>query len=641
MTPILALCFWELSLAALCYCAVASVRDRRQRLALLLALDIPVAALLASGASFLRINSPAFYLTAAAVMAVCAAAAFWRVQTRFAAPHGRGTALHVALASVFSLVAVLSFTPLREPDSLFNLHFVFGWLDNRTTPYTFAFHYVPFWELSYLPVLSLTGNDVYFWFQSAKPIVLLGAILLLIADELELPASLAALSVAASLLFPNLWFHLSGLATLKNDMLAASGQAILGLIAIRAVRGRLSLPDWSLFAFALCFVSAKFSGPVLIVAGSLVALPLVWRHLKGLAPIGCAVAALYLITVGHYYVHNLVVFGNPFYPFQINLGPLHLPGLGDLSNTSILYSLRAPDVWRAFFWPANGLSPAGALFPLIFAAMIGVSVFYCAKAAVARLRGGVWLSVNFVVSLFLLVVLAVYLRSVYSASGNAGDLAFVRYDLNSVRYVAGALMVAEVFFVSLLLRSGWPRPLIVSLIAIHGLSRLAILIRKWSEAPTAAPAAIIGWTLLLICAVSTFIILRGPRWKALGLAATLAVLLAASGSLLEQQRAQWLPQWSPLFQPLYRGAPERVFLVVDDEYSAQGCAHLPLRGARLKNAVQTGSLPELAAIVKEGANLPPRVLWIKRGAGAAPALMDAHYEKAVESPAGILYALRR
>ena len=74
-----------------------------------------------------------------------------------------------------------------------------------------------------------------------------------------------------------------------------------------------------------------------------------------------------MLTSGHYYLRSLIRYGSPFYPFQINLGPIHLPGTADLSYSSILFNLHDPRLWKRFFMPAGGFRPAGLLFPEILA----------------------------------------------------------------------------------------------------------------------------------------------------------------------------------------------------------------------------------------------------------------------------------
>ena len=47
-----------------------------------------------------------------------------------------------------------------EIDSLYNLHYVMDWFSNRTTPYEFAYSFVPFWELTYVPGFVFEDSQV-------------------------------------------------------------------------------------------------------------------------------------------------------------------------------------------------------------------------------------------------------------------------------------------------------------------------------------------------------------------------------------------------------------------------------------------------------------------------------------------------
>src|ERR1041385_312196 len=130
---------------------------------------------------------------------------------------------------------------------------------------------------------------------------------------------------------------------------------------MRAARGSVTPADTALLAFGAAFASVKYTGifaaAIAVSAVILLSRPPVRWLVAG--------AALFLLTAGHYYFNNLLRYGSPFYPFQINIAFLHLPGLADLSNTSILYNLHDPKVWRLLFLPEGGVSPVGLLFPAI------------------------------------------------------------------------------------------------------------------------------------------------------------------------------------------------------------------------------------------------------------------------------------
>ena len=437
--------FWELCVSALALAATVRIRPPALRLALLIASNIALSALCASALSFLGWNTPAAYLSLAALFASCAAALGWRLRPElFQSLDWTVRYRPDAMAIWFALGALLtlSIRPVQEVDSLYNLHYAMGWVANKTTPYLFAYNYVPFWELSFLPGLVLTRGDLFFWYNSLKPVLLLALLLFLIARELDLPARFAIRTIPALLLFPHLWLGPSGVSTIKNDMIHAAGYTMAALVAVRAARGRAAGVDVALAALAAAFVSTKFSGPVALILGGAVVLATAGRWLAAnpqrAALAAGAVGAFWFAAAGHYYLHNFLAYGSPVYPYQINFGPLHLPGRADLSATSILYSLNDARLWRFLFLPEHGLSPAGVFFPAILP-LILVGSLAIAGLALWRRR----ITPIAALALFELVSWGVYLRSTYSASGWPGDLAFVRNDLNSTRYIEGPLLVGE------------------------------------------------------------------------------------------------------------------------------------------------------------------------------------------------------
>src|SRR5699024_4544369 len=112
----------------------------------------------------------------------------------------------------------------------------------------------------------------------------------------------------------------------------------------RASRHKLVAADVALLALGVAFSTVKYTGLFLapLALAAVIALRAVcWRGLT-------AVLLTFLATSGPYYLRSLVQHGSPFYPFQINLGPIHLPGTADLSYSSILYNLHDPRLWRAF-----------------------------------------------------------------------------------------------------------------------------------------------------------------------------------------------------------------------------------------------------------------------------------------------------
>jgi hypothetical protein len=585
---------WELGLAALSALPLKRVSCGAEKLALLLAFHITLASLAATALSFLRANSQAAYL---AIAIACLAIAVRRNSLPRFPPRRSG------LAFLPALLLAITIRPVEEIDSLYNLHYVLGWYLNQTTPFEYAYNYVPFWELSYLPGLVLSRSDLFLWFQSLKAVALLGLLLFLLARELALPERLTIWLAGMVMAFPHLWTGPSGVSTTKNDMLHAAGQAAVALLTVRAVKRSTRPTDPVLLALAVIFLCVKFSGPVLLAVGGAVAVAAGFRSVR----LAAGVASAWLITVGIYYIRNTFTYGNPFYPFEINLFFFHLPGRADLSYSSILHNLHDPRLWKAFFWPQGGLSPAGLLFPLILTAILVGSVL----VVVLELRKR-RLTLLLASALFQMVVWGVYVRSIYSASGFPSDLAFVLNDLNSLRYVEGALLVAEVFLASLLVAKRVPAALVWGLIVVHGASRVWLVVRRETDVP---------WLFAGVLAVA--LCLLSGRWK---LAAP-TLLLIAGIYRIEQRRPEWLPRYQPLYLPLYELPPQRISYIVEDEFSQQHCAHLPLMGRRLQHQVVTGRTPERDA---------GWIVWLRRQPEDPAPTLPPGFTVAVETPAGVL-----
>jgi len=628
--------FWELSVSGLALVVAMRIRPPALRLAVVIASNIALSALCAAALSFLGWNTPAAYLSLAVLFASCAIALGWRVRpelfdsfewnVRF---RPETTAIWFALGTLLTL----SIRPVQEVDSLYNLHYAMGWVANKTTPYLFAYNYVPFWELSFLPGLVLTRSDLFFWYNSLKPVLLLALVLFLIARELDLPDRFAIQTIPALLLFPHLWLGPSGVSTIKNDMISAAGYALAALVAVRAARGKLAVMDVTLAALAAVFVSTKFSGPVALVLGGAVVLALAGHRLAAnpqrvvlaarAALAAGAIGAFWLVAVGHYYLHNFLSFGSPVYPYQINFVPLHLPGRAELSATSILYSLNDARVWRYLFLPEPGLSPAGIFFPVILPAIL-VGSLAIAGLVLWRRR----ITPIAALAIFELVSWGVYLRSVYSASGWPGDLAFVRNDLNSTRYIEGPLLVGELCLLWALSRMRVPRVAIFLLLAAQAASSFAILVDRAPDKP---------WLLVVMCglALALFsLVLRGRLAGLLAVAATAASLFGGT-LLVERRRPLWLQDLQPLYRSLYEAPAQRLFYLMDDEFSQQPCWHFAMLGHRLQHDTDSGSPGDLAA-----RRVPPRYVVWTRATPDAPDVRLPAYRTLVNVPKGMLLERR-
>ena len=512
--------------------ALGFARSRiEEQVLAVIAIEITIEASLAGLFSFLGINSSAAYWVAAAAAAVTALVLrdslrqFARALRRFE-PFRRPRMFGI-MAALLAPLVFLSFRPVEEIDSINYLHYLIEWMANRATPYTFATNYVAFWELSFLPAWMITRVDLFFPLLALKAIVLLALGAWLVGRELGLRRALLAWTVFAALTLRHYWFEFSGVPTLKNDALHGFGFVLLVLVVMRAARGPMTRADAVLFAFGCAFSAVKYTG--IFSAGLAVGLVLYLQR----AWIPCAVAAIFtFFTSGHYYLHNSLAYGSPFYPFQINLGPIHLPGTADLTGTSILYSLRNPETWRLLFAPEQGLSPAGLLFPAILAGTLLAAIWIAIRPPSRPTRYA---------ALLLLAGWFLYFRSVYSASASAGDLVFLRSSLNTIRYVDGALAVSELFLISLL--KPWPR-IAGLLVAINLASRLWILYSKLN--PAVFSPRVVAGTAMALFVVSLAVAGWLRRHAALANVAAVLCLLAADPVLVQRNRVLWTTWWNDL-----------------------------------------------------------------------------------------------
>jgi hypothetical protein len=559
-----------------------------------LAIDVTLEASLAGALSFARMNSgPAYWAFAAA------AAAAWLLGKRlpglrWPAPGRWAERSWPFMAALLAPLALLSFRPVEEIDSINYLHYLIDWMANRATPYTFSTNYVAFWELSFLPAWVVTRVDLFFPLIALKGVALLGLGAWLVGRELGLRRELLLWTVFGCLAMRYCWFGYSGVPTLKNDALHGAGFVLLTLAVLRAARGlesagrgwqakaparqrsevrarwdrrfrlstraKLGAPrgaytrEAALLAFGAAFASVKYTGVffAVVAVGAVVWLrrrEILARRRRAVAA-ALALAGFVLSTSGHYYVRSLVLHGSPFFPFQINLGFIHLPGTADLSDTSILYSLRDARLWRAFLLP-GGVMPAGAFFPAILAGGLVASAWFCARGALGSraVRAPRERAVGPWVSFCILCGWLLYFRSAFSASATPGDLRFVLNGLNSLRYVEGVLAVTTLFLVSLLARRA-PR-LAMALVAVDAGSRLFMLYRE-------LPPQIFPWGAVCLLALAAFLAARGAgRWGFRFQAAAVAVALVAAGPfVVERNRALWTTYWNDLKPTLAAARPQ-------------------------------------------------------------------------------------
>lgn len=523
-------------------------------------------------------NHPAAY----ALPAVLLCGPAWRTM-RERWSWGEWRAWPVPLALLF-----LALRPVGEVDSLYNLHFVLGWLENRTTPLDYAFNYAGFWEAGLLPALTLGRSDLVMWFRPAEALLAVGLGAWVLGGELGVERRLRAASVAASLAFIHFWWGQSGVATVKNDLMVSAGQLMGALVVLRLARGTAGRWEALLAGLAAVFVSTKSSGPFLVWAAAVAWI--VWRRRVDWRW-ACGLGGLWMASAGFVYAANLARFGNPFYPFTLKIGPLLLPGRADQSGTSIWANLGDERLWRLFFWPEGGVSPAGVLFPLFLI----VTPFV------------LW-RVNKGLLVYMGALGALYVKGIYSAGGVPGTLRFLEADLSTLRYMGGALAAGEMALVAALGPWGW------LFAGVQGVSRLWLMARRESVAAELEAIALAA----CVCAAA-WLLKRHP-------AAVAAGAIAVGCWQVERKRAGWLPEMAEVWRVVYDAPASKVSLLIEDEYSPQLCAHWWLMGRGLRHEVSVG--------VQPGARF---VVWPRWPAGAPAQWSGAGYRIRAEAREAVLW----
>ncbi|HWC98517.1 MAG TPA: hypothetical protein VG456_17275 [Candidatus Sulfopaludibacter sp.] len=497
--------------AALFAAATALVGRRPAALLLVLAVELTLESSLAALFSFTHANSPVAYWIAALVCAVAAAASGrLRLPTIKVAP---------LVAALLAPLALLAFHPVDEIDSINYLHYLIEWMANRATPYDFATYYVAFWELSFLPTWVVTKLDVFFPLLALKALAIFALAAWYLGRELRLKGALLTATVFGACVLPHLWNNPSGVATLKNDTLHGAGFLLLTLVAVRAARRRLAPSDFLLLTAGIVFAPVKYLGIFFVPVALAVVLWYRWRQFRWPAVLGASLT--FLVTTCHYYVHHLVKWGSPFYPVQINLGPIHLPGTADLSNTSILYNIRNPEVWRIFFLPEGGVSPGGLMFPLVLA----LTLILCVALLFRRSHR--------VLALLLLAGWLLYFRSALGAGGAPGDLHFIRNGLNTLRYAEGVLAASELLLAALFVR------IAPALVGANAASRLYLLYRQ-------IPAQLFPLPVVIAVAAGMLLLLLAIRRPKLRAPVCLLALLLGCPLLVERNRVLWTPYWNDM-----------------------------------------------------------------------------------------------
>ncbi len=242
-------------------------------------------------------------------------------------------------------------------------------MDNNTiNPYTITAGLPAFWELSFVPSLLITNSDSFLWITSFKPLFIIGFTSYLVGREIGLPGRISWLTAITSCMFFILWFRESGVSTLKNDPILSAGIILIVLSIIKITKGDLDKTKYFFFLFGILFVLVKYQG-VAFTLISIILLVVISRKQitkikkKSLLIISVGILIIFL-TTGHYYVHNFVEFGNPFYS-KFPTGENKLVDNFLNGKTSIISNLDDERTIGYLLFDKSNIERAGILSPAI------------------------------------------------------------------------------------------------------------------------------------------------------------------------------------------------------------------------------------------------------------------------------------
>ena len=368
------------------------------------------------------------------------------------------TLVAIAIAAIAASCLAGSAYPLREYDSLHNFNWIIRWIADGRSPYEFAFNYVSFWEASYVPGIVLGESRYLHVWVSAQALLLYVLALYVLARGVGLNRLVGLAIVAAATFVPWHWGWAAGVPTLKNDTLANAGFLTAMIVVVQL--GRRASADWregALLGIAVAFMTVKFSGVVIAVPFLVAALLLPlrkaafsWRAALAITLVAIGVAA---IGTGHFYLKNLVAYGNPLYPYALTVGPLALAGTLDTTGTSILANLGTDRATRILL----GLDPAGQPQLVLVRAGVGAAIVVVLLAGLRSLRGSGLVTV----ALLALWGWLVWVLSSWSAGIAPGNLVYLE-DLKSLRYATGAAGASLVILAAAMSRIAWLPPSVIA-----------------------------------------------------------------------------------------------------------------------------------------------------------------------------------
>ena len=486
-------------------------------------------------------------------------------------------------------LALWEMHPIDETDSMDALSYIINWVLNNTNPYSFQASYVAFWELSYVPSLAITKGIGFLWLTSFKSIIIVGLGTYLVGRKIGLPGRISWMVSISGILFLTLWTYNSGIGTLKNDAIFASGLILICLGIVSSTQTSINRKTAIFLIAGLVFSLVKYQG-TLIVLSSIILFVLfnkdkffVVRNNKKWLILAIL---LILVTSGHYYVYHLIEFGNPFYPQSV----------GTNHETSIMSSMRDSELYSILFSPSTAKT-TGILFPVdLIVGTLGALITIC-YFTFKILKKKETNSHLLFLSIILLIAWGIFTETPYSAHAAPGDFFYLK-SLSPLRYVEGTVILTEVFLAFVLWKLKVPQQVILGIFGVNLASRLTF---EYFGLP-ALSVNYLYYSIPVAISIILFILrnhLQNRESKIVIISALAISVLILAPQLVDQHMDYSIWWWNSTVSKIYYSQPVTVFQIPAPNLWPNIITTYPLYGNKLQNLVTMMSEDNVTRFLQE------------------------------------------
>lgn len=537
------------------------------------------------------------------------------------------------LVGVFLGAALISLRLIDETDSHHHMNYVTDWLRGTASAVPFAYtnyspiewvkHYVYFWEVGHIPLLSVAPNDSLLWANQLEALILFLSVLLYLYRQFSVGFVSALMLLLYTATLYSFWSSTTtGLGTIKNDIPMHAGLLLFISGLMLYARGEANRLTYALIFLGGAFASVKFSGCVILGGVFFCALiTLGWKKVCPITPSN----PLLLLAGGFFagpalsYVRNLWENGNPLYPIKMSLFGNPLPGIFDLTHSSILSHWNERAVWVFLVGGNRGyiagfLCWASVFLSLLILVRSLVALIRTQNLSEERQRTEGLLAFISGASLCLFVL---YISSFWSAGQPGTDLTYIETQ-NSYRYALSWFALSGLVGY-LAVRTTVPHLLWVYfiLLAVDIKFRLTGIMRmEWSYHLGGDKWATTSINLALLLGVFSacyYLYVKKPALRVLAIAAFIPVLMFVGMSQVNLSRSDYMP-WYPGLAPLFADMPAQDIASLssldDTLLGTRTQRDYPLTGRYFQHKVMRTNLAELTKAIEAGRAKPNFIVYM-------------------------------